>query len=121
MNLFPYTTGHIMIAPYRHVAWLAQAPKPTTDEMMDLAKWCQQVLDEVYHPHGFNVGLNLGRAAGAGIADHFHLHIVPRWVGDTNFTTVVGETRVLPEDLSTTYRRLRNVFDQGFRLPAQDG
>lgn len=120
LNLFPYTTGHVMIAPYRHVAWLAQAPKPITDEMMDLAKWCQRVLDEVYHPHGFNLGMNLGRAAGAGIADHFHLHVVPRWIGDTNFTTVVGETRVLPEDLTTTYRRLRTAFEARPYWPPQD-
>lgn len=119
MNLFPYTTAHLMIAPYRHLASLADAPKPTTDEMMDLAKWCQTILEEVYHPQGFNLGMNLGRVAGAGVADHFHLHVVPRWVGDTNFTTVIGETRVLPEDLPTTYRRLRKLFDQGFRLPDQ--
>jgi ATP adenylyltransferase len=116
MNLFPYTTAHLMIAPYRHIAWLAEAPKTTTDEMMDLAKWCQTVLDEVYQPQGFNIGLNLGRAAGAGVAEHFHLHIVPRWVGDTNFTTVIGETRVLPEALSTSYQKLKQRFDEGPRL-----
>jgi ATP adenylyltransferase len=110
MNLFPYTTAHLMVAPNQHLASLADAPKTITDEMMDLTKWCQTILEAVYHPHGFNLGMNLGRAAGAGIADHFHLHIVPRWIGDTNFTTVIGETRVLPEDLLTTYKRLKPSF-----------
>jgi ATP adenylyltransferase len=110
MNLFPYTTGHLMIAPNAHLAALAEAPKSATDEMMDLAKGCQRILQELYRPHGFNLGINLGKAAGAGIADHFHLHIVPRWTGDTNFMTVVGETRVQPEDLPTTYRKLKGRF-----------
>lgn len=110
MNLYPYTTGHLMIAPFAHIASFVDAPKSTTDEMMDLAKWCARILDEVYRPHGFNLGMNLGRAAGAGIADHFHLHILPRWFGDTNFTTVIGETRVLPEDLPRTYEKLKRCF-----------
>ena len=110
LNLYPYITGHLMIAPFAHVGELDSAPKEVTDEMMDLAKRCETALRAVYHPDGFNLGMNLGRAAGAGIADHIHLHIMPRWAGDTNFMTTVGETRVLPEDLSTTYRKVREKF-----------
>ena len=107
LNLYPYISGHLMIAPYDHLGELHSAPKETTDEMMDLAKRCQAALRAVYHPQGFNIGMNLGRAGGAGIADHIHLHIMPRWTGDTNFISTVGETRVLSEDLPTTYRKLR--------------
>jgi len=110
LNLYPYITGHLMIAPFAHVGELDSAPKEVTDEMMDLAKHCETALRDVYHPDGFNLGMNLGRAGGAGIADHIHLHIMPRWAGDTNFMTTVGETRVLPEDLSTTYRKVREKF-----------
>jgi len=97
-----------MIAPYDHLAELDSAPKETTDELMDLAKRCQTALRNAYNPEGFNVGMNLGRVAGAGVADHFHLHMMPRWGGDTNFMTTVGETRVLSEDLKTTYQKLRD-------------
>ena len=97
-----------MIAPYGHLAELDSAPKETTDELMDLAKRCQTALRSAYNPEGFNLGMNLGRVAGAGVADHFHLHMMPRWSGDTNFMTTVGETRVLPEDLNTTYQKLRH-------------
>lgn len=110
LNLYPYISGHMMIAPYAHLGELDAAPKATTDEMMDLAKRCNKALRGVYRPDGFNVGMNLGRAAGAGIADHIHLHIMPRWAGDTNFMTSVGDTRVLPEDLSTTYHKLLAGF-----------
>jgi ATP adenylyltransferase len=110
LNLYPYISGHMMIAPYAHLGEFDSAPKETTDEMMDLAKRCQTALREVYHPQGFNIGMNLGRAGGAGIADHLHLHIMPRWTGDTNFMSTVGETRVLPEDLPTTYRKLHEKF-----------
>ncbi|HEX8890016.1 MAG TPA: HIT domain-containing protein, partial [Pyrinomonadaceae bacterium] len=89
---------------------IAAAPKETTDELMDLTKRAQSVLGEVYRPDGFNLGMNLGRAAGAGVADHFHMHLMPRWIGDTNFMTTVGETRVHPEDLATTYGKLRGKF-----------
>jgi len=95
-----------MIAPYAHVGELRAAPKELTDEMMDLVKRCEQVLRERYHPEGFNVGMNLGRVAGAGVADHIHMHILPRWGGDTNFMSTVGDTRVLPEDLMMTYEKL---------------
>jgi ATP adenylyltransferase len=110
LNLYPYISGHLMIAPYAHVGEFDSAPKDATDEMMDLAKRCQSALREVYHPQGFNIGMNLGRAGGAGIPDHIHLHIMPRWTGDTNFISTVGETRVLSEDLPTTYRKLREKF-----------
>lgn len=110
LNLYPYISGHLMIAPNAHLGEFESAPKETTDEMMDLAKRCQTALREVYDPDGFNLGMNLGRAAGAGVADHFHLHIVPRWNGDTNFMSTVGDTRVLSEDLPTTYRKLLSKF-----------
>jgi len=110
LNLYPYVSGHLMIAPYAHLGEFHSAPKETTDEMMDLAKRCQAALREVYRPEGFNLGMNLGRAAGAGVADHIHMHIMPRWVGDTNFMTTVAETRVLPEDLPTTYHKLLAKF-----------
>lgn len=111
LNLYPYISGHLMIAPNAHLGEFDAASKETTDEMMDLAKRCQSALREVYRPDGFNIGMNLGRAAGAGVADHFHLHIVPRWNGDTNFMSSLGDTRVLSEDLPTTYRKLLPKFD----------
>ena len=110
LNRYPYISGHLMIAPNAHLADFAAAPKNTTDEMTDLAKQCQAALREVYKPDGFNIGMNLGRAAGAGVADHFHLHVMPRWVGDTNFISTVSDTRVLPEDLETTFRKIKNKF-----------
>ena len=110
LNRYPYISGHLMIAPNEHLSELDAAPKQTTDEMMDLTKRCQSGLREVYKPDGFNVGMNLGRAAGAGVAGHFHLHILPRWTGDTNFISTVSDTRVLPEDLETTFRKLSSKF-----------
>lgn len=110
LNLYPYVSGHILIAPYQHLGELDAADKSVTDEMMDLSKRCQTVLRDVYHPDGFNLGMNLGSAAGAGIADHIHLHVLPRWNGDTNFMTTVSDTRVLPEDLRTTYTKLLSRF-----------
>ena len=110
LNLFPYITGHILIVPYAHLGEFDSAPKDVTDEMMDLAKRSQTALRSVYKPAAYNVGMNLGAAAGAGIVDHIHLHILPRWSGDTNFMTTVGETRVLPESLETTYSKLRTHF-----------
>ena len=110
LNIYPYISGHLLIVPYEHLAELSAAPKESTDEMMDLTKRCQAVLSEVYHPHGFNLGMNLGRSAGAGVADHFHMHIMPRWTGDANFMSTIGETRVIPEDLSTTYQKLHGRF-----------
>jgi ATP adenylyltransferase len=110
LNLYPYTTGHLLIVPYEHVGELDAASKAATDEMMDLTKRSQTVLREVYKPSGFNLGMNLGQAAGAGIVDHIHIHILPRWAGDTNFMSTIGDTRVLPEDLPTTYEKLRGHF-----------
>lgn len=110
LNLYPYTTGHAMIVPYAHVAGLASLDRDTLAEMMDLARDLEAALAQAYHPDGYNLGMNLGKAAGAGVADHVHLHVLPRWSGDTNFMTVVGETRVHPEDLSTTYDKLHGVF-----------
>jgi ATP adenylyltransferase len=108
LNLYPYISGHLLIVPFAHVAELDHTPKETTDELMDLTKRCQTALRDVYQPHGFNLGMNLGAAAGAGVAAHLHLHLMPRWFGDTNFMTTVSESRVIPEDLKTTYSKLRN-------------
>jgi ATP adenylyltransferase len=110
LNLYPYITGHVMIVPYLHTSEFDSVPKEITDEMMDLAKRSQTALREVYSPSGFNMGMNLGAAAGAGIADHLHIHLLPRWTGDTNFLTTVGESRVIPEALEVTYEKLRRKF-----------
>ena len=110
LNAFPYTSGHLMVLPYAHLDRLAALPQAAAHEMMDLAQLTEQALDKLYRPHGLNFGINLGRAAGAGVAGHLHLHALPRWAGDTNFMTTVAETRVLPEDLATTWKRMREVF-----------
>jgi ATP adenylyltransferase len=110
LNIYPYGSGHLLIVPYEHTANLDEATKETTNELMDLAKRCQTVLREVYQPHGFNIGINLGKSAGAGVAAHLHMHILPRWTGDANFMTTLSETRVIPEDLSTTYSKLKDNF-----------
>ena len=99
-----------MVVPYAHLADLDQAEKEITDELMDLTKHCQTALREVYQPQGFNLGMNFGKAAGAGVDEHFHLHILPRWVGDANFMTAIGETRTIPESLKTTYQKLKSKF-----------
>ena len=110
LNAFPYTSGHVMVMPYAHLDRLAALPVAAAHEFIDLAQQTERVLDRVYKPHGFNFGMNVGQAAGAGVAGHLHLHAMPRWVGDTNFMTTVAETRVLPEDLESTWRRLREAF-----------
>ena len=110
LNRYPYISGHLMVAPYAHIGKLSDAAKSATDEMMDLVKACERALRQAYNPEGFNLGMNLGRVAGAGIADHIHMHILPRWGGDTNFMSTVSDTRVLPEDLSMTYHKLRGKF-----------
>lgn len=110
LNLYPYITGHLLVVPYEHLAEFDSTPKEVSDELTDFAKFAQTVLRKVYSPGGFNLGMNLGTAAGAGVADHIHLHVLPRWSGDTNFMTTVAETRVLPENLQTTYSKLRNHF-----------
>ncbi len=99
-----------MIVPYEHLADLDHADKQTTDEMMDLAKRCYKALSEIYEPNGINLGMNFGKAAGAGVAEHFHTHILPRWIGDANFMTSIGETRTIPEDLQTTYDKLKGII-----------
>jgi len=110
LNLYPYISGHLLIVPYEHVAELDAAAKETTNELMDLTKQAQTVLRDVYKPAGFNIGMNLGAPAGAGIVGHLHVHILPRWSGDTNFMSTVAQTRVISEDLNTTYEKLRDKF-----------
>lgn len=110
LNKFPYNAGHLMVVPHRHAATLALLSREELNEMALLAQLSERVLTEAFHPQGINVGINLGRPAGAGIVDHLHIHLVPRWSGDTNFMTVVGEVRVLPEELPRTAERLRPVF-----------
>jgi ATP adenylyltransferase len=110
LNLFPYTSGHLMVAPYEHLDTIANAGPEQLSEMMQLSRRAIAALQKLYKPEGFNLGMNLGTAAGAGIREHFHLHVVPRWTGDANFLSVTGETRVLPEELSITYRRLSEIL-----------
>jgi len=110
MNLYPYNNGHVMTVPYAHHASLGDLDAETAAEMMLLAQRSQAVIAEAMHPQGFNLGINQGRAAGAGIADHIHLHVVPRWVGDTNFMPVLGDVRVMPQHLDETYALLRPGF-----------
>jgi len=110
LNKFPYNAGHLMVVPHRHVAQMAGLEDSELSEMAKLTQLSERVLTEAYAPQGINVGMNLGRPAGAGIVDHLHMHLVPRWNGDTNFMTVVGEVRVLPEELPRTAERLRPIF-----------
>lgn len=112
LNAFPYSSGHLMIVPYRHESSLAQLDPAAAQEMMSLAQRATQALQSAYSPDGMNLGMNLGRAAGAGVAGHLHLHALPRWVGDTNFMTTVAETRVLPEMLADSWRKLREAFQR---------
>ena len=111
MNLFPYTTGHLLIVANRHISTLNEASQEELTEFITSCRDCENALRQEYHPNGFNMGFNVGRAAGAGIERHLHMHVLPRWVGDSNFVSVVGETRILPEDLPTTYRRLLPYFE----------
>jgi ATP adenylyltransferase len=107
LNKFPYTSGHVMIVPYEHLDELQKLRRDATHEMMDISQRMENVLRQVYRPDGLNLGMNVGQAAGAGVAGHIHMHLLPRWSADTNFMTTTAETRVLPEALETTYRRLR--------------
>ncbi|PYR60874.1 MAG: HIT family hydrolase [Acidobacteria bacterium] len=112
LNLFPYNSGHLMVVPNRHIARLAEATPDELRDMMALTRRAELALTEVFAPHGMNMGINLGKPAGAGILDHIHMHVVPRWNGDTNFMTVVGRTRVLPEELPEVAAKLRPVFEK---------
>ena len=111
LNLFPYNNGHLMVVPNRHIGSLAAATREELCEMTELTQRAEVALTEAFQPHGLNVGINLGKPAGAGILDHLHIHVVPRWNGDTNFMTIVGQTRVLPEELPQTAERLRPIFE----------
>jgi ATP adenylyltransferase len=113
LNRYPYTTGHLMIAPYAHVATLEEAEAATLEEIMRLARRAEKALRAVYRPSGLNLGFNIGESAGAGIAGHIHMHALPRWAGDTSFITTIGETRVLPEALETTYEKLGDALKAG--------
>lgn len=112
LNLYPYNNGHLMVVPYRHVATLAALTPEELQELALLTQRAEAALTEAYTPHGINVGINIGKAAGAGVLEHLHVHAVPRWAGDSNFMTAIGETRVLPEDLPSTAQRLRPIFDK---------
>ena len=110
LNRFPYTNGHVMVVPYQHASSLADLDDGTLVELIRLARDAEKLLRAIYRPEGLNLGINLGRSAGAGVAGHVHLHALPRWTGDTSFITAIGETRVLPEDLEVTWEKLRLAF-----------
>jgi ATP adenylyltransferase len=112
LNRFPYTSGHVMVIPYSHVATLEDLDDTSLTEMILLVRRTEKYLRALYRPDGLNIGMNIGRSAGAGIAEHLHMHLLPRWTGDTNFMTTVGETRVVPEDLGITWERLRGAFKE---------
>jgi ATP adenylyltransferase len=111
LNRFPYTSGHVMLVPYAHVAELHLCEPDALQEIMEMAQRMEAIFQREYKPDGMNLGMNLGRAAGAGVTGHLHLHMLPRWFGDSNFMTVTGETRVHPEELSTTYERLKKALE----------
>jgi ATP adenylyltransferase len=110
LNAFPYTSGHVMVLPYAHIDELQKLPPEAAREMMAICQRAESILRELYHPDGVNLGMNIGSAAGAGVAGHIHMHVLPRWVADANFMTVVGETRILPELLEVTWERMRAGF-----------
>jgi len=112
LNKYPYSPGHLIIAPYKHLASFERTKKGITDEMTEILKLSLKILKRIYHPQGFNTGMNLGRSAGAGVADHYHLHVIPRWTGDSNFMPIIGKTKVTIEDLNTTYERLLPSFEK---------
>lgn len=111
MNIYPYTSGHLMVIPYLHTSLLNELDESARIEIFELLDMSVEILEKVYKPQGFNIGLNLGRAAGAGIADHLHFHVVPRWNGDTNFMTTVANVRVQPESLEASYERIISAWD----------
>lgn len=110
MNRYPYTNGHLMVAPRAHIARLSDTNQETLHSLIRWTAQAQRILSDVYEADGFNIGMNLGRAAGAGVADHCHMHVVPRWEGDSNFMSVTGRTRLVPEDLESTWQKLRPLF-----------
>jgi ATP adenylyltransferase len=110
LNIFPYTTGHLLISPYQHLSDFSDCPPGLLAEMMDLAGQSKLAIEHSYHPDGFNLGINLGKCAGAGVEHHLHFHVVPRWIGDANFMSIVGESRVLPETLDVTFQKLKGFF-----------
>jgi ATP adenylyltransferase len=110
LNAYPYTSGHVMVVPYAHLDSLEKLPREAAIEMMELTQKLEGVLRQLYHPDGINMGMNIGKAAGAGVAGHIHMHVLPRWVADANFMTTVAETRVLPEGLETTWERVKGVL-----------
>ena len=112
LNTYPYTLGHVMIVPYAHLDELRKLPADAANELMALSQRMEDVLRELYRPDGVNLGMNIGKAAGAGIAGHIHMHVLPRWVADANFVSVIGETRVLPETLEETWKRMRGAIQQ---------
>lgn len=112
LNRFPYTSGHLMVVPFAHKPNLEELDHETRAEMMELATRCMTVLRKIYNPQAFNMGANIGEAAGAGVKSHVHIHIVPRWAGDTNFMSTLGETRVLPEALEVTFYRVKKAFEE---------
>jgi ATP adenylyltransferase len=119
LNRYPYNDGHLMIVPYAHVATLEQLPPQAANEMMALTQESLRILRVAYQPNGFNLGMNIGGAAGAGVAEHIHMHVVPRWHGDTNYMTVTAQTRIIPEWMDQTYARLRPLFElMGRQSPA---
>jgi len=111
LNLYPYSNGHLMVVPYQHCQDLAELPEETLQELISATSKAVSLLEDIYHPQGFNLGMNIGSPAGAGIAGHLHMHVVPRWTGDANFISVVGQTRVLPETLEETYERVKAAWD----------
>jgi ATP adenylyltransferase len=112
LNTFPYTSGHVMVVPFAHLDQLQRLPEAAAHETMALCQTMEGVLRAVYSPEGINIGMNIGRAAGAGVAGHVHMHVLPRWVGDTNFMTVTGESRVLPEALEDTYKKIKATLSR---------
>jgi len=119
LNTYPYTPGHVMIVPFEHLDELRKLPTHAAHEMIELCQRMEDILRHLYHPDGVNLGMNIGKAAGAGVAGHIHMHALPRWMADSNFLSVIGETRILPETLETTYEKIRGAFQayQGQRHP----
>ncbi len=117
LNRYPYSNGHLMVLPNNHVSSLTALDDITQFELMKLTTYCTAILTQAYHPHGFNVGINIGKAAGAGMEEHLHIHIVPRWMGDTNFMPVIGKTKVMPETLDSVYARLKRIMEEELPPP----